>query len=561
MYETAQALIVFSKYAALYSLYCSRYAANQISFATFKKLRPWYVRRAREESCLCKHCDNFKQHQTTLHSLVHVLQPLLDASPTADADDAPSDDNESEVGAWAGKTALQKLLQFCALKSKSEMVKFTLCDGAFDGAGKQDCINSKCSVCGFRNLWSEGLRRHVMDGEGNVLPSAPVQFQSEVKWIRIRSSGGSAPGEPKLPSYESRRGTVVQFLDEVERDVIRKFPHHRFTVHRQKAMDAEFQRNRWPGWLQFDVDFAMDGTIPPPEGRSMQSDHWSPMSYTLFVNIVSWLRTDKWTNRTSKLTKGDAVTVELAAVSKLGSMEPAAGSYWAEVISLPTTGSQPVDPSLHLYGVSRHGVASDEPLEMVERRHLRQRVLHTKAFIHVSDDKTHDSQAAQTYINKTLDHLDEHYVQTGKERFVALHMHSDNAPSHFKSSKTMHYLTKLPERLKSWASVAGRSFRVVWEFGPPGHGKGVWDGIGAWMKRTVRQDVVDHRPTMPTVLTDDGHILSPKQVHEHLKVRPRHLTKHLKSAHPLCKHTVTDCMCCRAVFRLASRPRRTFQRT
>ena len=118
-----------------------------------------------------------------------------------------------------------------------------------------------------------------------------------------------------------------------------------------------------------------------------------------------------------------------------------------------------------------------------------------------------------------LEHLDEHYVKSGKEKFVGLHMHSDNAPSHFKSSKTMYYLTTLPEQLKSWSSVPGRSFRVVWEFGPPGHGKGVWDGIGACMKLTVRQDVVDHQPSRPTVLTADGHILSPRQVYEHLKVR------------------------------------------
>eukprot|EP00966_Prymnesium_polylepis_P288291 6658991-Prymnesium_polylepis.1 len=63
-------------------------------------------------------------------------------------------------------------------------------------------------------------------------------------------------------------------------------------------MDAEFEPNRWPGWVQFAIDFAMDGTIPPPEGRSMQADHWSTMSYTLFVNIVSWLSTDKWIDRT-----------------------------------------------------------------------------------------------------------------------------------------------------------------------------------------------------------------------------------------------------------------------
>ena len=85
----------------------------------------------------------------------------------------------------------------------------------------------------------------------------------------------------------------------------------------------------------------------------------------------------------------------------------------------------------------------------------------------------------------------------------------------------MHYVTKLPARLALWAQAAGirtaagalRSFAFVWEFGAPGHGKGVWDGLGAWMKRTVRQDIVDHRPpSLPTIKTDTGTILSPAEV-------------------------------------------------
>ena len=64
----------------------------------------------------------------------------------------------------------------------------------------------------------------------------------------------------------------MQFLDEFERDVMRKFPHHRFTISRAKATAAEFERNRGPGWIQSDIDFAMDGEIPPPHGRAIQSD-------------------------------------------------------------------------------------------------------------------------------------------------------------------------------------------------------------------------------------------------------------------------------------------------
>ena len=153
--------------------------------------------------------------------------------------------------------------------------------------GKLNCINCKCPACGFKKLWLDGLRKHVVDGDGNVMDSAPIEFQSEVKWMRIRSSKKTEPGEAKQPNYEPRTGTVVQFLDEFERDIMSKFPHHRFTVHRQKEAAAEFDRNRCPGWVQSDVDFAMDGVILPPKGHAIQSDHWSPMSFTCFVSISS----------------------------------------------------------------------------------------------------------------------------------------------------------------------------------------------------------------------------------------------------------------------------------
>ena len=103
LYEKAQALYVYSKYAALYALYRVRYPGNPLSFASFKKLRPWYVRRAKEETCLCKHCVNFKNYQTVLHSLPKLFGPFLDVPETeADADDACDGDDTPE-GATSGK--------------------------------------------------------------------------------------------------------------------------------------------------------------------------------------------------------------------------------------------------------------------------------------------------------------------------------------------------------------------------------------------------------------------------------------------------------------------------
>ena len=538
IYEKAQALFIYTRFANLYKLFCSRFPEIKISFALFKKVRPWYVRRAKQETCLCKHCVNFKNYMDVLKSLVKLFEPVVQP-PTMDACEdceevEDNDEDEAETDSWAGKSKLLELLKFCAIESKSEMCKFALCKGAFDGAGKEDCINGKCthSECGFDKIWSKGLRSHVINS-GNILSTAPVEFQSSVKWTRIRSSKKTDPGEAKQPNYESCNGTVVEFLDQFERDVFKRYPHHRFTIQRQKAMATEFERCRGPGWIQCDVDFAMDGEIPPPAGKSIQSDHWCPMSFTAFIATLSWIPRATWISRSSELPVGAAVTVEPADKSSAGSIEPAEGSYGGEVVELPLRSDGLTDPELQQYGIRRFGADADAPLEMVERRFLRHRARHTKAFVHISNDKTHDSQAAQTFINKTIEYIEENYVKTGKETFFAWHMHSDNAPSHFKSSQTMNYLTKLPARLASWAAGTGLTFRVFWEFGAPGHGKGVWDGIGAWVKRTVRQDIVDHRPpTNRSVLTASGDILSPKQVAEHLKARfdnDEYVQQHLKA--------------------------------
>lgn len=115
-----------------------------------------------------------------------------------------------------------------------------------------------------------------------------------------------------MPSYEAKSGTVTEFLDHFERDTFQKYPHHRFTIQRAKETAAQFERCRGPGWIQSDVDFAMDGDIPPPAGVSVQSDHWSPMSFTEFVQVVSWIPQAVWKSRSSELWIGAAVTVEPA---------------------------------------------------------------------------------------------------------------------------------------------------------------------------------------------------------------------------------------------------------
>ena len=41
LYETAQALVIYSKRSALFALYLARYPFHKISFSMFQKLAPW----------------------------------------------------------------------------------------------------------------------------------------------------------------------------------------------------------------------------------------------------------------------------------------------------------------------------------------------------------------------------------------------------------------------------------------------------------------------------------------------------------------------------------------
>ena len=165
----------------------------------------------------------------------------------------------------------------------------------------------------------------------------------------------------------------------------------------------------------------------------------------------------------------------------------------------------------------------------VRRGLLRHRKLHSKAIFGITDDKKHDSYAAQWFMRATLELIRLAYVLPGIERFFAIHVHSDNAGSHFKSSKTMFFLTTLLAICGSWpaAAVTGAaamSVRAFWEFGAPGHGKGVWDGLGALIKRAVRQDIIDG-----VVLTASGRITTAAEVAEH--VCARFSTEEWKASH------------------------------
>ena len=101
------------------------------------------------------------------------------------------------------------------------------------------------------------------------------------------------------------------------------------------------------------------------------------------------------------------------------------------------------------------------------------------ALYYGAGDKKHDSYATQFFVIKMLRWWQD--SENFNEVIHSIHLHSDNAATHFKSNKTLNFLS----RLKSLLGVP-----VTWSFGCPGHGKGPWDGFGGTLKRMCRQNAL-----------------------------------------------------------------------
>jgi hypothetical protein len=196
LYEVAQALIVCSTYAALYTLFIVQYPMHKISFSIFKALRPWYVRRAKREMCQCKHCENSGLYMQVLKTLPVLFDPVInpptgdaevDEDDGANADGSAAQPHRASADAWASSERLRRLIQFCNLTSKTEMVKACLCKGALE-ENKEKCIRGECRQCGFKKIWSEGLKFDVVNPGGNIYESAPIEFQSTLKWEKVTST-------------------------------------------------------------------------------------------------------------------------------------------------------------------------------------------------------------------------------------------------------------------------------------------------------------------------------------------------------------------------------------
>ena len=170
------------------------------------------------------------------------------------------------------------------------------------------------------------------------------------------------------------------------------------------------------------------------------------------MGIFQWLSVEQWNDTECRVPVGAHVT----AFGELAGSARREGSFWATVVAGPT---RPAGGAVDVYRVEdNEGKVHDVP-----RNELRQRVMVKEAHAGVTGDKTHDSYSMRFFVAKMVGALKARGVLT-KEIITVLAVHSDNAAQHFKSSKSVHWLTKQIEAM-GFASV-------LWDFGPPGHGQG-----------------------------------------------------------------------------------------
>jgi hypothetical protein len=185
---------------------------------------------------------------------------------------------------------------------------------------------------------------------------------------------------------------------------------------------------------------------------------------------------DEWNKKDGELEVDAEVTVngELYIGEAKADTEINKESYWAKVIR-------------HVGGVDNVYVVEDDDGKQheVPRENLRHRKRHVICCGHVSDDKRHDRFAMQHFTNKEFifleQYMNEHFPNDLiNGQIKRLHQHSDNATQHFKSTGALEYFTSLIiER-----GGPGQCM-YVYSFGAPGHGKGVFDGVGGTIKNKI----------------------------------------------------------------------------
>ena len=196
--------------------------------------------------------------------------------------------------------------------------------------------------------------------------------------------------------------------------------------------------------IRYNIDWAENYTIPNP--RMLQSLYWIQRQVSIFISICSVLDPHIYYGD-GVLEEGDEVTVQIEGAS----------NFWASVVEVNT-----------IDGCKKYTVrdAQSKIHAGLPRNCLFKRVWVSIAFVSFTGDKHHDSYATQHFMNLGFADIKDRLAKKfSGYTFTKVAIHSDNAASHFKNSRSKHWFSNV----MSQANESG--FEVMyWSYGCPGHG-------------------------------------------------------------------------------------------
>ena len=186
-FESRAAMIMVNTMKSIYASFKEKFSHSTISYSSFKRLKPWNLKRVKRETCLCKCCFNFSGYFKAFETLETLLKPMVDP-----AGDECGDEHDASSGQTDAPPKLVRMYNLAkTVLRKSELVSELLCDGAMKG-GKDDCIKGKCDSCGFLRIWSRGVRRtlvHKNCGKDVARSGIDPTWLKTIKWSRVKSTG------------------------------------------------------------------------------------------------------------------------------------------------------------------------------------------------------------------------------------------------------------------------------------------------------------------------------------------------------------------------------------
>jgi hypothetical protein len=190
---------------------------------------------------------------------------------------------------------LQQFVDFAMLSRKSEIGHALVCSRFLGDDTSTACLAGSCLRCGFKRLWSRGLRSRILkknaEGEEELINGVDPLWGHQLTWDTLKPGGDEPHGSTGDDLRFSVTGTVTAFLDCFEA-VQDNWTPHRFHTVQAKMAERELEQNMTPAQVKDDSDWSENGEIVLKD--QMQAEYWHTKYYSLLISITCFLSSFFW---------------------------------------------------------------------------------------------------------------------------------------------------------------------------------------------------------------------------------------------------------------------------